>query len=163
MNKNKTTRESVFNPIKDKYTHCCYNDITMSHTLKHVGNKYYCEIIDKHYKYECECELDSNNNLLYKKRTNIRFNTTEEEWFKYNENNDLINYKSSNGYEEQYDYNKEGKLVHRKSSKNEEWTEYDENGRCVHYKLIEFDGSGDMEVYLGYDDSGKLISRKIIM
>ena len=75
-------------------------------------------------------EYDENNNLIHCKNSN-----GIEEWKEYDKNNNLIHFKDSNGIEYWNEYDKNNNLIHYKDSKgNEEWKEYDENNNLIHYK-----------------------------
>ena len=53
----------------------------------------------------------------------------------YDNNENLIHFKDSDGYEEWGEYDSNGNLIHYKNSDGkEEWNEYDSNGNQIHYK-----------------------------
>ena len=50
----------------------------------------------------------------------------------YDDSDNIIYYKDSNGYEEWREYNENGNLIHYKNSNGKEyWYDYDENGNCI--------------------------------
>ena len=64
-----------------------------------------------------EYEYDQNNNLIHYKDSE-----GNESWKEYDQNNNLIHYKDSNGYEEWKSYDERNNLVHYKDSTGyEEW------------------------------------------
>ena len=80
--------------------------------------------------YEEYFEYDENNNMIYyySPCNNKRF----EEWRKYDENNNLIHYKDSIYCEEWYEYDENNNCIHCKhSSGYEEWLKYDENNNLI--------------------------------
>ena len=53
----------------------------------------------------------------------------------YDNNENLIHFKDSDGYEYWKEYDSNGNLIHYKNSDGkEEWNEYDSNGNQIHYK-----------------------------
>lgn len=103
--------------------------------------------------YSYTYKYDSNGNITYKK--SIRRNdydsgfdpeshgtSTDETWFEYDSNNNLIHEKykdSSNNYEKWYEYDSNNNLIHEKYKNNdgttfEEWYEYDSNNNLIHKK-----------------------------
>ncbi len=52
----------------------------------------------------------------------------------YDENNNLIYYKDSSGYEEWYKFDKNNNRIYYKNSSGELWWKYDENNNLVYSK-----------------------------
>jgi len=75
-------------------------------------------------------EYDQNNNVIHYKTSN-----GFEYWNEYDENNNMIHHKTSDGYEYWKEYDENNNLIYYKNSGNfEEWKEYDENNNMIHYK-----------------------------
>ena len=75
-------------------------------------------------------EYDQNNNLIHYKNSN-----GFEYWKEYDQNNNLIHSKNSNGFEEWKEYDQNNNCIHFKNSKGfEKWQEYDQNNNLIHFK-----------------------------
>lgn len=127
--------------------------------------------------YSYTYKYDSNGNITYKK--SIRRNdydsgfdpeshgtSTNETWFEYDSNNNLLHEKSkdsSNNYEKWYEYDSNNNLIHEKSKENyntsEEWYEYDSNNNLIHKKSKNNDGDTS-EKWYEYDSNNNLIHEK---
>lgn len=74
-------------------------------------------------------EFDDNGNLIYYKNGKV------EIWSEYDNDNNEIHTKYSNGREMWRDFNEQGNLTHYKDSDgNELWYCYDRNGNEIYYK-----------------------------
>ena len=103
--------------------------------------------------YSYTYKYDSNGNITYKKRIERRdydsgfdpeshHTSTNETWFEYDSNNNLLHEKSKNNNsdtsEKWYEYDSNNNLLHEKYKNNdyieEEWYEYDSNNNLIHEK-----------------------------
>ena len=98
-----------------------------------------------------ECQYDERNNLVYYKTSN-----GIESWKEYDERNNLIHYKNSKGNEYWNRYDKRNNLVYYKNSNGiEYWKSYDQNNNLIHYKT-----SNGIEYWYRYDENNNLIHYK---
>ena len=96
-------------------------------------------------------EYDQNNNLIHSKDSN-----GVEEWQDFDQNNNLIHYKNSNGYEYWKEYDLNNNLIHSKDSNGvEEWKEFDQNNNLIHSK-----DSDGFEYWREFDQNNNLIHYK---
>ena len=85
--------------------------------------------------------IESNNKLVTNKLKVLRV-VPEREMLKllnikvkYDKNNNLIYYKSSDNYKEWYKYDENNNIIHYRDSNGDEyWKEYDENNNLIFYK-----------------------------
>jgi len=107
-------------------------------------------------------EYDENKNLIHYHYDNIFKEKPYEIWFKYDENNVLINYKCSDGFEKEFTYNKNNKVECSKFITNDNtrmiitWFEYDSNKNLVH----QWDIDGNEQIW-EYDENGNNTYHKI--
>ena len=101
-----------------------------------VGEKTYKEVtvngktLSKWVEVLSISEYDNNENLIHYKNSN-----GYEYWKEYDSNGNLIHSKDSDGYESWKEYDSNGNLIHSKYSYSwEEWSEYDSNGNLIHFK-----------------------------
>jgi YD repeat-containing protein len=96
-------------------------------------------------------EYDERNNCVHVKHSN-----GYEEWNEYDKRNNCIHERYSSGREFWKKYDKKNNLIHYKDSFGyEKWNEYDERGNLIHEKY----SNGD-EKWNEYDERGNLISYK---
>jgi len=75
-------------------------------------------------------EYDENNNLIHYRDTD-----GYEWWSEYDENNNEIHTQNSNGYEVWREYDKNNNMIHYRDSEGYEyWREYDENNNEIHFR-----------------------------
>ena len=80
----------------------------------------------------------------------------EIDFIDWDENDNVIHFKNSDGYEEWEEYDENGNVIHFKNSDGyEKWKEYDENGNMIHFK-----NSDGYEKWKEYDADGNLIHAK---
>ena len=101
-----------------------------------VGEKTYKEVtvngkpLSKWVEVYSISEYDNNGNLIHFKSSDF-----VECWKEYDSNGNLIHSKYSYSWEEWSEYDSNGNLIHYKDSNGDEkWYEYDSNGNKIHYK-----------------------------
>jgi len=94
-------------------------------------------------------KYDPNNNLIHYKSSN-----GFEYWKRFDQNNNLIHYKDEHESEYWQDYDQNNNLIHCKYNNGfEYWKEYDQNNNLIHYK----DSTGNEEHYVvEYYEDGQL-------
>ena len=101
-------------------------------------------LLNKHNDYD----YDENNNIIHSKDSD-----GFEYWNEYDKNNNLIHHKNSDGYEYWYEYDENNNEIHYKDSDGfEYYKEYDENNNCIHYK-----DSDGYEYWYEYDENNNEI------
>ena len=95
-------------------------------------------------------EYDGKGNLIYLKYSPA---PGYEYWYKYDENNNRIHFKSSSSYECWYEYDENNNETHYKSTSGHEyWREYDKNNNMIYFK-----NSNDLEYWWKYIDNTCII------
>ena len=97
-------------------------------------------------------KYDKNNNLFYYKDSYYEY------WYEYDENNNRVYTKCSDGREIAKRYDKNNNLIYRKDDYSEKILEYDKYNNCIHCKE-----SNGYEYWREYDENNKEIHYKSSM
>ena len=91
-------------------------------------------------------EYDENNNMIH-----YRSSTGGEWWRKYDEKGNVIHHRHANGYEVWWEYDENNNMIHTRNSTGYEYW-YDKKGNLIHYRT-----SDGYEVWCEYDEKGNMI------
>lgn len=90
-------------------------------------------------------EYDENGNLIYFKDFYYRPNNSDsdegyEEWYKYDENSNLVHHENSDGEAEWYKYDENNRVIYgRDTTGLQVWLKYDENNERISITQKEFE------------------------